>query len=118
MKNSVLKSLNVNVLQLLFCSENILEEFLVKWAPDAVPLSHCEHLNSKMSAQVHKIANLYPTWPQLGRILAQLGLQVGSPRETPGGPLSYPWGVLSCSWGQDGPKTPQEALQDRFLSPT
>ena len=45
-------------------------------------------------------------------------LQVGGSQGSPWRPISSPFGVLSCSWGQDGPKTPQEALQDRFLSPT
>ena len=76
------------------------------------------HMDTKIKAQVYKVANLGAIWSQLGPIWAQLGRQLGSPREVLGGPPSHPGGSCLALGGQDGPKTPKEALQDRFWRPT
>ena len=92
------------------------EHFGVKWASDGALMGHWTHMDTKMRAQVDKIANLDAIWSQLGPFWVQLGLQLGVPGRPLEAHLLTLGGLDWLSWGQDGPKTPQEALQDRFLT--
>ena len=50
--------------------------------------------------------------------LVDFGSKLGGPREALGGPFPPPWGSWLALGPKMAPRPPQEASQDRFLSPT
>ena len=68
------------------------EHFRLKWASDEALMGPWTHMDTKIKAQVEKIANLGAIWSQLGLFWVQLGLHLGGPREALGSPSPHPWG--------------------------
>ena len=63
------------------------EPFKLNWSLDGALMGPWTHMDTKMKAQIHKVANLGAIWSQLGPFWVQLGLQCQGPKETLGGPF-------------------------------
>ena len=87
------------------------KHFGFQWASDGAQMGPWMHMDTKIRAEVDKMANLGAIWSQLGPFWVQLGLQLRGPREILGGPPSHPGGsclALGAKMASRPPKRPSK----------